>query len=66
MNKYVSAAISFVSDFFKTALTAYTTSAVASSGAAIIPGKAEIVLCVAGGLVTALTGLQKKFDLPPT
>ena len=66
MNKYIYAAISFLSDFFKTAGGAYTAAAVASSGQAIIPGKAEIIICCIAGLVQALGGLQKTFSPPPT
>jgi hypothetical protein len=63
MNKWISIAISALSDFVITAGTGYLT--VASAGTAAIPSTAQIVVCVIGGIVQAFRGVQKTLAPPP-
>jgi hypothetical protein len=62
VNKWISLAISALSDFVITAGTGYLTIA---SGGTSIPAVAQIVVCVIGGTVQAARGVQKTLSSPP-
>jgi hypothetical protein len=64
MNKWISIAISALSDFIITAGTGYLTIASAGNMTAI-PAVAQIVVCVVGGVVQAARGIQKTLTAPP-
>ncbi len=60
MNKWVSIAISALSDFVITAGTAYT-----AIGGTAMPSRYQAIICVVGGLVQAARGVQKTLSPPP-
>lgn len=81
MNKWISIAISALSDFVITAGTAFMTIASApavatagsiSSGGSMVgsggagPTTTQIIVCLVGGLVAAARGAQKTLSPPPT
>jgi hypothetical protein len=63
MNKWISIAISAVSDFVITAGTGYLTVATASGAA--IPTTAQVIVCAVGGVVQAFRGVQKTLSPAP-
>jgi hypothetical protein len=64
MNKWISIAISALSDFVITAGTGYLTIASAGTGT-VLPATAQIVVCGIGGVVQAFRGVQKTLAPPP-
>jgi hypothetical protein len=60
MNKWVSLAISALSDFVITAGTAYM-----AIGGTEMPAKYQLAACVIGGLVQSARGIQKSLAPAP-
>jgi hypothetical protein len=63
LNRWLSIAISAVSDFIITAGTGYLT--VATASGATLPTTAQVVVCVVGGVVQAFRGVQKTLTPAP-